>query len=75
MFKPPPYCSTSDDAFDVVFDVVVFIVTLVVVAFFVMEIDVVELVVVLDPNNLRGRLCVRAENNSLKANLYSLSRL
>ena len=66
---------TVDDAFDVVFDVVVFIVTLVVVAFFVMEIDVVELVVVLDPNNLRGRLCVRAENNSLKANLYSLNRL
>ena len=49
---------TVDDAFDVVFDVVVFVVTLVVVGFFVMEIDAVELVVpvvvVFDPNNLRG---------------------
>ena len=49
---------TVDDPIDVVFDVVVFVITLVVEAFFVMEVDAVELVVpvvvVLGPNNLRG---------------------
>ena len=48
---------TVDDSVDVVFDVVVFVVTLV-VEFFVMKIAAAELVVsvvvVLDPNNLRG---------------------
>ena len=49
---------TVNDPIDVVFDVVVFVITLVVEAFFVMEVDAVELVVpvvvVLGPNNLRG---------------------